>query len=123
MTAGEVISRADTLAPNQYTSEQKLNWLSDFDGKVFHEVFMTHEPGFGVMYFFEKVEDADGEMLIPEPYAADVYVNYLLAKIAEANAEVPKYNLYSTLFNTEYTQFTNWFNRTHMPTGEKRWRF
>ena len=123
MTIQDVIDRADAIAPNQYTDTQKLQWLSDFDGKVFHEVYMTHEPRFAAMYPFEGYDAAGDELLIEAPYAADVYVNYLLSRVAEANAEIPKYNLYATLMNTAYDQFTAWYNRTHMPADKGRWRF
>lgn len=123
MTLGELIEHVDAIAPNQYTEEQKIAWLTAFEGKVWQEVFLTHEPHCGVMVPWEPAEDTDSDLLIREPYALDVYSNYLLSKIAEANAEIPKYNLYSTLFNTEYGQFVSWFHRHHMPIAEKGWRY
>lgn len=123
MTIQEVIDRVDELAPNQYTDDQKMHWLTDLDGKVFHEVFRTHEPGFGMMYPFDAYEDAEHDLLIPPPYASDIYVNYLLSRISEANAEIQKYNLYSQLFNSEYQAFVNWFNRTHKPKSAGGWKF
>ena len=123
MTIQEVIDRVDTLAPNQYSDEQKMAWLSDFDGRVFHEVIMTHRPGHGIMYPFDTYTDDDTELIIQPPYAADIYVNYLLSRIAEANAEIQKYNLYAALFNTEYQNWTAWFNRTHEPRDKGGWRF
>ena len=121
MTIQETIARADAIAPNQYTFEQKMAWLGDFDGKVLHEVFQTHDTD--GTYDFAGYEDADDALLIPEPYAADIYVNYLLSRVAEANAEIPKYNLYATLMNTAYDQFAARYNRTHMPVNQGRWRF
>lgn len=123
MTILNVINRADELAPNQYTAEQKAAWLSDFDGKVYEEVFQTHEGGEEAVYPAGGYDETTAELLIPEPYAADIYVNYLLSRIAEANAEIPKYNLYATLMNTAYEQFGVWYHRTHMPKGKGRWRF
>ena len=123
MTVQNAIDLADAIAPNQYTTTQKLNWLSDFDGKVFHEVYMTHHTGYGAMYPFEGHDSTTDDLLIQPPYAADIYVNYLLSRVAEANAEIQKYNLYASLMNAAYDQFTAWFNRTHKPVHAKGWRF
>lgn len=121
MTFGELIAHVDDISPNQYTEAQKIAWLSAFDGKVFREVIQTHEGCFPEL--FQAYGDSTGELLIREPYALDVYANYLLAKIAEANAEIPKYNLYTTLFNTEYSQWVSWYNRTHRPINDRKWRY
>lgn len=123
MTIQEVIERVDELAPNQYSEEQKMHWLSDFDAKVFHEVFLTHERGCGVMCPFDTYEDAEKDLLIPAPYASDVYCYYLLSRIAESNAEIQKYNLYSTLFNEAYKTFSDWYNRNRMPRAEGGWKY
>ncbi|MBP5720421.1 MAG: hypothetical protein J6W82_05095 [Bacteroidales bacterium] len=121
MTITELINHVDNISPNQYTDGQKTAWLSNFDGKVFREVIQTHEPTLPDL--FGAYDDGDAELLIEEPYALDVYSNYLLAKIAEANAEIPKYNLYSVLFNTEYSSWVSWYHRTHRPKREPAWRY
>ena len=120
MTITALINHVDNISPNQYTTEQKTAWLSAMDGKVFREVILTHEPA--VADLFEAYRDDSSELLIKEPYALDVYANYLLAKIAEANAEIPKYNLYSTLFNVEYNQWVSWYHRNHKPRPCHGWR-
>ena len=121
MTIAELITHVDTISPNQYTDAQKIAWLSNLDGKVFLEVIKTHEPGHEEEY---EAHTADtDELLIEAPYAQDVYSNYLLAKIAEANAEIPKYNLYSTLYNVEYNQWVSWYHRNHLPVPCKAWRY
>ena len=46
MTIGDVINRVDELAPNQYSEEQKIRWLTGLDGKIFEEIIRTHQdPG------------------------------------------------------------------------------
>ena len=121
MTGLEAVRWADTLAPNAYTTEQKIAWLSDLDGKLYREFLSRYE---GV----EETPPApytDGseELLIPLPYARDVYGNWLLAKIAEANQEITLYNLHSTLFNTEYKGFCELYNKDHVYKGGRSWIF
>ena len=111
MTGLEAIRWADTLSPNAYTAEQKTAWLSDLDGKLYREFLARYEgtednpPA--------PYTDGDEELLIPAPYARDVYVNWLLAKIAEANQEIMLYNQYSTLFNSAYRAYCDLYNREH----------
>ena len=121
MTIDALIAHVDDISPNQYTDAQKTAWLSNFDGKVFREVILTHEGS--PVDIFSAYSGASDELLIQEPYALDVYSNYLLAKIAEANAEISKYNLYSVLFNTEYNQWVSWYHRNHKPHRDPVWRY
>ena len=121
-----VIAKVDELAPaNQYSAKQKIDWLSSLDGKVFDEVHAIHLLNEGESFVFPDggyTSEGD-ELLIPAPYAEGVYVNYLLCQIAAMNGEITKYSQYMTLYNTEYTSFFNWFNRTHMPVSKGTWRF
>lgn len=112
MTGFESVRWADTLAPNAYTAEQKYAWLSDLDGKYFREILSRYEgvdeepPA--------PYEDGTETLLIPEPYARDVYGNWLLAKIAEANQEITLYNLHSTLYNAAFKSYCDYYNKDHM---------
>lgn len=124
MTIQDVIGRVDVIAPNQYTDEQKLQWLSDFDGKVWRELLVTHERADGTPESYEEHEDASEEMLIPAPWATDIYTYYLLSRIAEANAEIQKYNLYATMLNTVYDEYAAWVNKNRQAVYDSRgWRF
>lgn len=62
-------------------------------------------------------------LLVPEPWARDVYVNYLLSRVAQADAEAERYNLYASLFNSAYGEYAAWYNRTaHLPR-RGGWRY
>ena len=43
MTIREAIELVDRLKPNQYGSADKLRWLSELDGAVWHEIWSAHE--------------------------------------------------------------------------------
>ena len=119
MTISEVIAIVDDLMPNQYSTDQKIRWLSTLDGKIFHEVIQTH---LGSRCFFQGHETDDEDLLVQPPYAEDVYTRYLQARIAAENNEIAKYDQFMTLFNSAYGDFTAWYNRTHRPIGQGRWR-
>lgn len=113
MTITEVITKTDKLCPNQYDTETKMAWLSQLDGRIFNELWKTH-------WFSEKEEftpytEGSDELLVPFIYGDDLYVYYLCAKIAAQNGETAKYNQFIELYNTEYQNYCNYYNRTHMP--------
>ena len=122
MKIQEAIEKTDELMPNQYTTAQKVSWLSTLDGKIWHEVIMTHHGHQMEWYPFEGYTDDEAELLVPVPYADDVYGWYLKSRIALENNEVSKYDQYSAMFNQAYDEFTAWYNRTHPPITRGRWR-
>ena len=113
MKAIDIIERVDLLEPNDYSPEQKLHWLSSLDGKIFHEMIRTHEKA--------QTEEApvyqtgDEELLVGAPYGEDLYYYYLQAMIAAENSETQRYNRRMTLFNSAYTGWANFYQRTHRP--------
>lgn len=123
MTIQDVITLADDLSPNQYTDNHKIQWLSSLDGKIFHDVILTHCGCMLYDYPDGGYTAADQELIVEEPYASDLYVAYLQSKIAAANAEIVKYNQFATLYNTAYNEWTSWYNRTHMPKTCGKWVF
>lgn len=119
MTIQEVIAIVDDLTPNQYSTDQKIRWLSTLDGKIFHEVIQAHVGG---GCFFQGYDTDEAELIVQPPYAEDVYTRYLQARIAAENNEINKYDQYQTLFNSAYGDYTAWYNRSHMPITRGRWR-
>ena len=122
MTIQEVIANVDDLMPNQYATEQKIRWLSTLDGKVFHELILTHCGAETAFFPPDGYDSDDCELLVQHPYADDVYGNYLKSRIAAENNEIIKYDQFAALFNQAYNDYTAWYNRTHMPLQHGRWR-
>ena len=123
MTCGELIENVNDLMTNTFSTEQKVSWLKNLDGKIFLEVMANHEHRRGEFYDRDDRYTEDTELLVQPPYAEDIYTNYLMAQIAAMNAETIKYNQYITLYNNAYDQFASWYNKTHMPVSHGRWRF
>ena len=86
------------------------------DGQIWREIIRTHEGG-------EDIEQPDGsagverELLVPEPWAGDLYNYWLQAMIDRENGEIGKYNQTSQLYNQAYLTYAGYYNRTHMPIG------
>lgn len=118
MTVIEAIEILDKLRPNQYKVPQKLRWLSDLDGKIFEDVYLTHEDN--KLESFEKYteDDMTKELLIPEPYT-EIYEHYLSAQIYYNN-EMARYSNSMVMYNNELAEFEAWYNRKHKPVSKTR---
>lgn len=118
MTILEAVNAIDTLKSNAYTWSEKIAWLSRLDGMAKSEIFDTHE---GEVEFsgYDENTDRSTELLIPAPYD-EVYLRWLEAQIDYANGEYAKYNNSASMYNTAYSAFRNYWNRTHKPVG-KQW--
>ena len=108
----KLIAKVDALTPNQYSKEQKLNWIEQLDHKIDIELRQTHciPPA-------EELEN---------PYADDMYSYWLQAMIAQQNAEIAKYNQQISMFNAFYRDFEAFVNRKYFPKqpcGGNRFHF
>lgn len=114
MTGSEIIERLDELEFNQYSVEQKLRWLHQLDGQIYREVIERHEgaPSMPPLYI-----TGQEELLVPEPYGEQMYLNYLLAQLALFNGEVPRYNMQASAYNVQYAAWSADYTRRHMPLG------
>lgn len=113
MTAGEAIAAADALRPNQYTTEQKLQWLQLLDGQIRLELFESHEGAAETAAGGEYTGDT--ELLAPQPYGGELYTAYLFSRIDLANAEIQKYNQSAALVSAAWRQLADRYNREHKP--------
>lgn len=115
MTVKEAITLVDRLKPNKFSEEDKIKWLSDIDGLIVRELIDTHEnPPFEGDFAGYTAESIDSEMIAPYPYDI-LYRWYLESQIDLGNMEITKYNNTKTLFNNAYVNYTDHYNRTHMP--------
>ena len=119
MTIIEAINGIDTLKPNKYTQEQKIEWLKRIDGLLKEQVIDTHEGGEGVVIEDYSSAPMDTELLVPAPYD-EIYINYLAMKIDYANGEYKKYNNSAFIYNESLGEYRKWYNRTHMPKGSPK---
>lgn len=119
MTIMEAIYRADAQKPNVYSQEEKIRWLSALDGTVKTEIIDTHEGGEDIVFNgYDAMTDLNTELLIPAPYD-EVYIHWIEMHIDYANAEFAKYNNSMAMYNSVFSNFEKYYNRTHMPLGKK----
>ena len=123
MTVEEAITCADELEPNQYSCRQKKCWLTQLDGRIFDEL-LKGRPDCAVTDY--PVYTAQTQtLLVPAPYAWSIYTAYLQAMIALENAETVRYSQQMLMFNTAYSEYSNYVNRIMSPRSpaQNRIRF
>ena len=117
MTIIEIITDVDALKPNGLGQPYKVQWLSQLDARIKHDIIDTHEGGEEVSFNGYNAETPIGtELLVPHPYD-DVYRYWLEAQIDYVNGEYTKYNNSMSMFNEAYSAYERHYNRTHMPKG------
>lgn len=125
MTISKVLALVDEIDANTYDTKTKIGWLSKLDGQVFNDIILTHEhelvddgteEGNLIEPTFSGYNNAslDTELLIADTYS-DVYTDYLMAMIAYSNGETERYQNSMIMFNSNYREYANWYNRTHKP--------
>lgn len=115
MTLMGAINHIDAVKPNGYSQVEKIRWLSTLDGIVKREIIDTHEGGESVTFKgYDETTMATTELLVPHPYD-DVYIRWLEAQIDYANGEYGKYNNSITMYNTAFSAFEKYYNRTNKP--------
>lgn len=115
MTIQAAIDKLDTLKPNVITHQQKVAWLSDLDGLIWREVFLTHEdiPDINFEGYDQDV-DPSTTLLAPDPYT-DVYQHYMAAQMDIAHRENTEYAKDMVLFNSAWQTLCDYWNRKHLP--------
>lgn len=115
MTISEAISNIDAIKPNAYSKSEKIKWLSALDGIIKAEIIYTHESGEETVFVpYDNNTDLDTVLLVPAPYDV-VYRYWLESQIDYANAEYKKYNNSSAAYNSAFSAYERYYNRTHMP--------
>ena len=119
MTIQEAIDQVDRHLVNTYDKKDKIRWLSNLDERVKVEIIDTHADGETVIFDgYDEKTDGATVLLIPEPFC-EIYQRYLEAQIYYANQEEDRCNNASDAFETKWAEFRNWYNRQHMPLGQK----
>ena len=115
----EAINRIDSLKHNTYSNNEKLAWLSRMDSMVKRLIIDTHEGGEGITFTgYDDRTDLNTELLVPAPFD-EMYLRWLEAQIDYTNGEYDKYNNAILMYQAAYDGYANYYNRNHMPKGQK----
>lgn len=119
MTIIEAITQIDKLKPNTFEQTDKVRWLSLLDGVIKAEIIDTHEGGSELTFTgYDESTPLETKLLVPAPYEY-LYLRWLESQIDYHNAEIGRFNNSISLYNTAYSAFEKYYNRTHMPIQHK----
>jgi hypothetical protein len=119
MTIMGAINHIDVVKPNGYSQDEKVKWLSALDGVIKAEIIDTHEGAEGVTFReYDETTPLTQDLLVPHPYDT-VYIKWLEAQIDYANGEYGKYNNAISMYNTAYTAYERYYNRTNKPISKQ----
>ena len=113
ITISQIISACDALRPNRFEPGLKIKWLSELDGRLYLELFKTHENC--PIAHFAPYESSRCSLLVPAPYAGELYTSYLFSCMDRENGEMNRYNQSAAQYNAVYSQFFNFWNRENKP--------
>jgi len=121
------LNETDTLSPNACPAQWKCDNLAFLDLEVLEGLIHTHTP-IAELYAELVREDllytpADGstDLLIPDPWAASVYVPYLRASIARYACDYAQAQQLEGEYRQAYKKYCDWYRRNHRPLGVGRW--
>jgi hypothetical protein len=118
MTIIEAINQIDALKPNAYLQSDKIRWLNTVESYIKTEIIDTHEGSEKVTFTGYDMNTAlDTELIASAPYDV-LYLRWLEAQIDYANGETQRYQNSMTMYNSAYSDFERYYNRTHMPKGK-----
>lgn len=112
--ARALLLRFDQEYQNQLPRETKLDWLSDCEEKIYRDVLMNHED---CPEWHRGPIGMDTVLFVPDTFA-DLYITYMKAQMDLANMETSRYNVNAAAHNSQLIEFTNWYNREHLPLGK-----
>ena len=143
MTANNIITAVDQLKPNEYTTSQKLMWLTQIDRQLLVDIILKHantiagtepeSPTAGDLWLdgstlkryssgWDQVFPyaTSSAVLLFDESAEEVYQWYLFTQIDLYNAEYIRYNNSSEMFNRAYADLERRYNRS---TARPEYRF
>lgn len=117
MNIQEALDMADQMRPNMMSRPVKIAFLQELDQLIYNEILLKHEhtEEEEVLPEYDTDSDDDTELLVPAPYATELYMYWLMSKIDLLNQELDKYNNDRALFENAYDTMSDWWTRTKMP--------
>lgn len=123
ITVDEILKAIDSLKPNSFTREEKLSWLTTFDGRICRELLDHYEKRAeesGDMAPTYDPEEGSKLLLVPQPYGRELYLCFLENIMDHYNGDTARYNNSVERLAEVYRSFARKYHRTHRPLGQKR---
>ena len=119
MTLDKAIALCDQRRPNQYSREDKVEWLSNLDGRIFQDVLATHEGELPDFSGYDADTPGDTELLAKYPHD-ELYMLYLFAMVDFHNNDLQRYNASAAMYGQAYMEYQAWYTRNYMPRQQRK---
>lgn len=119
VTLEQVLEAVDSLRPNSYSREEKVRWLTSFDGQIFGEILGVHEDPPAAFTAYDP-QEGSRELLVPDPYGTELYVAFLENTMDHYNGDTARYNNSLDRLAALYNSYFRWYHSHHRPIGGKR---
>lgn len=106
-----ILQLVDSIKPNAFDPEIKVQWLNECEGLVQTEIMLL-APEEVIEYTW--AEDQETELLAGKPHHK-IYWVYLAALIDFAHGEFDKYNNAVTVFNAYFAEYQRWYTDAYRP--------
>lgn len=118
MKASTVISSCDKLKPNDYSYEQKREWLDkiESDIRIFAGLYSEEKPS------LEFITDDNPELFL-DKNEINIYVYYIISMIDLSDLEYSLYNNSSTFFNDAFDTWKKSWRMKHKPNCNTKTTF
>lgn len=114
MKIKDAVAMAKMMKPCAFDDALLIFWIGQLDGKIAADLF--HMAPVELDQFNYTEDDGEYETLVAYPHD-DLYVQYLAAKIDEANGEYNKYQNQMEIYNSCYNHFARWLLQTYEPAN------
>lgn len=115
MTVKDAIRSLKATRPGaDVTDAQLIEWLSDTEGYIFNEILSHYKGSPDYEPFNEDTEDVmDLELTVEAPYSR-LYTYRLQAMVDYTNADTQRFTNSMYMYNNEYKNWMDNFNRQNM---------
>ncbi|MBR7060993.1 MAG: hypothetical protein IKI34_04605 [Eubacterium sp.] len=113
ITLDEAVGYFDSQCPNQFSREDKVNWINELDEMIFENIIKSRvNPEITEFSPYDNDSDGDKELLVPFMFK-EIYRFYIEKSVAFSNREITAYNNASQMFRAFYDEYFSWYNRNH----------
>jgi len=113
ITLNEAITYFDSQVPNQYSREDKTNWINELDELIFESIIKQRENP-AITSFTPYNSNADGKRELLAPFMfKEMYRYYIEKNVAFSNREIASFNNAAKMFESFYDAYFSWYNRNN----------
>ena len=119
MTVLEAIHELDSLKPNTYSQQQKMQWLDRLDGFLCRAVLSRYPDRKQCEL---KPGDPDRELVMQAPFD-EGYLYWMESKIHYFNEEIDRYNASVRMFRHSFEDFQRALHQCSEPEDSGNFRY